>query len=91
MLLLAPLLLAAPLAGKFGGAEGASSAAPPLRRVLVACAAIALATCTLVMRRCIVSNKLLDHLDGLHKVYSDAIATIFPPQAECAAHNRAGG
>jgi hypothetical protein len=44
--------------------------------VLVARAAIALATCTLVMRRCIVSNKLLDHLDGLHKVYSDAIATI---------------
>jgi hypothetical protein len=28
------------------------------------------------MRRCIVSTKLLDHLDGLHKVYSDAIATI---------------
>jgi len=29
------------------------------------------------MRRCIVSNKLLDHLEGWHKVYSDGIATIF--------------
>jgi hypothetical protein len=91
MLLLAPLLLAAPLAGKFGGAEGASSAAPPLRRVLVACAAIALATCTLVMRRCIVSNKLLNHLDGWQKVLCRRHRHHFPPQAECAAHNRAGG
>ena len=29
------------------------------------------------MRRCIVSNKLLNHLDGWHKVYAGDIATIF--------------
>ncbi len=45
--LLAPLLLAAPLAREFGSTEVASSAAPPLRGVLVAGVVIALATCTL--------------------------------------------
>ncbi len=45
--LLAPLLLAAPLAREFGSTEAASSAAPPLRGVLVAGVVIALATCTL--------------------------------------------
>jgi hypothetical protein len=44
MLLLAPLLLAAPLAREFGGTEVPSSAAPPLRGVLVAGVVIAPAT-----------------------------------------------
>ncbi len=45
--LLAPLLLAAPLARQLDGAEAANSAAPPLRGVLVAGVAIALVAGTL--------------------------------------------
>ncbi|HVD84558.1 MAG TPA: hypothetical protein VNC42_10040 [Bradyrhizobium sp.] len=46
--LLAPLLLAAPLARQLDGAEAANSAAPPLRGVLVAGVVIALVAGTLV-------------------------------------------
>jgi hypothetical protein len=46
--LLAPLLLAAPLARQLDGAEAANSAAPPLRGVLVAGVVIALTAGTLV-------------------------------------------
>ena len=46
--LLAPLLLAAPLAKQLGGAEVANSAAPPLRGVLVAGVVIALVAGTFV-------------------------------------------
>jgi hypothetical protein len=66
---------ATPLAGKFGSTGVASPAAPPLRRWLHAPRSRSRRVLW-SMRRCIVSNKLPDHLDRLHKVYSDAIATI---------------
>ena len=56
--LLAPLVLAAPLARQIGGAEVAvASTASPTRGVLFASVAIALLAGTVAMRRCIASSR----------------------------------